>query len=64
VVKSPENELAIESGAVEPGAVSDYELEEAQFDPSADPPKVSMVFRDGQGQRWRLRQGRLQALAT
>jgi hypothetical protein len=61
VVTSPGHERqAIEWGTVEPGATSDYEMDEAQFDPSGAPPKVSIFFRDGGGQRWRLREGRLQ----
>ena len=63
VVKSPDQEQSIEWGTVEPGTVSDYEMDEIEFDPSGDPPKVWMVFRDGRGHRWRLRQGRLQAVA-
>jgi hypothetical protein len=57
IVKSRETEVAIDWGTVQPKAASDYELDEADFDPSGDRPEVSMRFLDADGQKWRWRKG-------
>jgi hypothetical protein len=57
IVTSSDSELIIDWGTVQPKVVSDYELDEADFDPSGDRPEVSMRFLDADGQRWRWRKG-------
>ena len=57
IVKSRETEVSIDWGTGQPKAGSDYELDEADFDPSDDRPEVSMRFLDADGQRWRWRKG-------
>lgn len=63
IVASSSVELSIDWGTVQPRAVSDYELDESDFDPSGDPPEVSMRFLDSDGQRWILRREWLSASA-
>ena len=41
-------------GTVRPKEASDYELEEADFDPNGAPPKVTVRFGDSFGQKWVL----------
>ena len=57
VTSPPDGNLVIDWGTVRPKFVSDYELDEADFDPSGDRPEVSMRFLDADGQRWRWRKG-------
>jgi TIR domain len=62
VVTSPGTELSIDWGTVRPEVTSDYELDDADFDPSGDPPEVSMRFLDADGQRWTWRKGEVKAV--
>lgn len=57
ILTSSDSELVIDWGTVQPKVASDYELDEADFDPSGDLPEVSMRFLDADGQRWRWRKG-------
>jgi hypothetical protein len=54
--------LSIDWGTVSPKSISDYELDESEFDPTGDAPGVSMRFRDADGERWTLRKGILKRL--
>lgn len=56
-VSSSSYSLAIDWGSVRPREVSDYELDEEQFEPSSDRPDVRVQFRDSCGQIWSLRRG-------
>lgn len=56
-VKSSASALVIDWGTVQPKVASDYELDEADFDPSGERPEVSMRFLDANGQRWKWRKG-------
>jgi hypothetical protein len=60
-VFSPSSSLAIDWGSVRPKEVSDYELDEEQFEPSGDRPEVRMRFRDSYGKMWSLSRGVLSA---
>jgi len=57
VTSPPDSKLVIDWGTAQPKLVSDYELDEADFDPSGDRPEVSMQFLDADGQKWRWRKG-------
>lgn len=56
-VFSPSSHLAIDWGSVRPKEVSDYELDEEQFEPSGDRPELRVQFRDSYGQMWSLSRG-------
>ena len=63
-VSSASMELSIEDwGAVRPNVLSDYELEESDFNPSGDRPEVIVRFIDSYGRRWSLNRGMLKANA-
>src|SRR5262249_53000199 len=53
LVKGESEELAIQAwGPVRPSELSDYELDEAAFDPRGERPAVTVRFVDSFGQRW------------
>jgi hypothetical protein len=56
-VSSPSRKLTIDWGPIPPKAPSDYELEESEFDPSGERPKVYVRFHDSYGRRWALHEG-------
>jgi len=61
-VSSASMELSIEDwGTVRPNVLSDYELEESDFNPSGNRPEVCVRFIDSYGQRWILNRGMLKA---
>ena len=55
VVRSDASLLTIADwGKVRPSEASDYEIEEADFDPRGDRPQVTVRFVDSFGQKWTL----------
>jgi hypothetical protein len=64
-VSSPSMKFSIKDwGTVRPKSMSDYELEESDFDPFGDRPEVHLRFSDSYGQRWTWRRGSLKPIAS